>query len=122
MLLKNRLYFGFFLAVCYLSAGCAVGPKYERPTTIADKAGWSFENDKYTQDTNSPGRWWEKFEDQKTNELVETALKNNYDLKITAAKVAQAEAEVKIAGGKLLPAFTIDSDSQLVRKSTGPPG
>ncbi len=122
MLLKNKVYFGLFLAVCCFSAGCTVGPKYKRPTTIADRAGWSFENDEYTQDTNSPGRWWEKFEDQRTNELVETALKNNYDLKITAAKVLQAEAEFKIAGGKLLPAFTISSDNQLVRKSTGPPG
>ena len=122
MLLKNKIYFGLLLIVFCFSAGCMVGPKYKRPKTIADEAGWSFSGSEYTQDANNPGRWWERFKDKTTNTLVQNALENNYDVKAAAAKVLQAEAEFKIAGGKLLPELSMDFDRQFVRQSSGPPG
>ncbi len=87
MLLKNKIYFGLLLIVFCFSAGCMVGPKYKRPRTIADEAGWSFSGSEYTQDANNPGRWWERFKDKTTNTLVQNALENNYDVKAAAAKV-----------------------------------
>jgi len=122
MPIKNKIYYGLFLiSFCFL-AGCSVGPKYKRPETLADKAGWTFGNREYSKDTNNPGKWWERFNDETTNQLVRKALENNYDIKIAAAKVLQAQAQFKIAGGKLLPEISAGSDSQLLRQNSGPPG
>ncbi|MDD5010618.1 MAG: efflux transporter outer membrane subunit [Phycisphaerae bacterium] len=122
MLSKSRKISILFLTALCFSAGCMVAPKYERPSTVADKAEWPFRSKEYTQDANSPGRWWERFDDETTNALVEKALENNYDVKIAAAKVLQAEANFKIAGGKLLPEISMDFDRQFTRRSSGPPG
>ncbi|MCE5339681.1 MAG: efflux transporter outer membrane subunit [Planctomycetaceae bacterium] len=121
MQFKNKIYFVLITSGIFLT-GCMVGPKYNRQETIADKAGWSFENASYSSDSNNPGRWWERFNDDTTNQLVEKAIARNYDIRIAAAQVLQAEATYKIAGGALLPHVTANSDSQLLRQNSGPPG
>ncbi len=121
MRLQNKICI-FLAASGIFLGGCSVGPKYTHQETLADKAGWSFENASYSTDTNNPGKWWEKFNDKTTDSLVEKAIARNYDIKIAAAQVLQAEASYKIAGGALLPHVTANSDSQLSRQNTGPPG
>ncbi len=121
-MLKNKIYFVLLLLIFCFSAGCMVGPEYKRPATIADKAKWSFTGKEYMQDANGPGRWWERFNDDTTDVLVQKAFENNYDVKMAAARVLQAEAEYKMAGGKLLPELSTGFDRQFVRQSSGPPG
>ncbi len=76
----------FFL----LFAGCAVGPEYKRPAVNAPQ---SFRGDA-TGLTNSLGDmpWWELFRDEALQALVRSALTNNYDVRIAAARVEQARA------------------------------
>lgn len=125
--MKNKTYMYSCVILLVLAAlllsGCAVGPKYQKPQTIADSAGWSFERRFYdSNDANGIGKWWENFADETTEKLVLEALENNYDIAATAAKVLQAEAEYKIAGGKLLPQVSIGYDGKVVRQNSGPPG
>jgi len=48
-------------------------------------------------------RWWERFGDPITAELVRAALDRNYDLKAAAARVLQAQAGLGEARGRLWP-------------------
>jgi len=70
-------------------AGCAVGPNYRRPP---DTGPASFRGG--GTETNSLGdyAWWRLFNDPALQELIRIALTNNYDIRIAAARVAQARA------------------------------
>ncbi len=49
------------------------------------------------------GPWWAEFGDPQLTALVERALVNNRDLQAAAARVAQAAALARMAGGELMP-------------------
>jgi len=83
-----------------------VGPKYSRPETTADVATGYVRPGKHSEDVNDLeviDRWWERFGDPITAELVRQTLENNYDLKAAAARVLQAQASLAEAGGRLWP-------------------
>jgi len=89
-----------------LLSGCMVGPKYSRPKTAADTNDGFFEAGSHIEDVNALDRmhrWWERFGDKTTTELVLKALQNNYDLKAAAARVLQAQALLKQSKAPLLP-------------------
>jgi multidrug efflux system outer membrane protein len=73
-----------------LLAGCAVGPDYKRPAANTPQ---NFQGDT-TGQTNSLGDmpWWELFRDETLQALIRSALTNNYDVRIAAARVEQARA------------------------------
>ena len=85
-------------------AGCTLGPEPERPATAADVG----ENYVHASEEPRPelpevSPWWRTFGDETTIELVELALENNIDLRVAAARVLEAEAGLKKAGGARLP-------------------
>ena len=105
-----------------LLAGCAVGPSYKRPDANPPA---TFRNSQSV--TNSLGDlpWWQLFQDPVLKGLIQTALTNNYDLRIAVARVEQSRAilaqtrsgyypqvgyELGVGGGKNVsgnqPAFT----------------
>ncbi|UCC22216.1 MAG: efflux transporter outer membrane subunit [Planctomycetota bacterium] len=86
--------------------GCMVGPDYERPQTTADTAaGYVYAGDypKDCIDIDTIDRWWERFADPVTTELVNQALNNNNDLQAAAARVLQAQALLAETRGQQLP-------------------
>lgn len=87
-------------------SGCMVGPDYERPETVAETAPQFVHGGSLAQDVNEVmemDRWWERFGDPVTADLVREALENNYDLRATAARVLQAQAGLAEARGRLWP-------------------
>ncbi len=72
-----------------LLSGCAVGPAYKRPDANPPAA---FRNSEGA--TNSLGDlpWWQLFQDPVLKGLIQTALTNNYDLRIAATRVEQSRA------------------------------
>jgi multidrug efflux system outer membrane protein len=72
-----------------LVSGCAVGPAYKKPDANAPA---TFRNS--GSDTNSLGDipWWQLFQDPILKGLIQTALTNNYDLRIAASRVEQSRA------------------------------
>ena len=84
--------------------GCTMGPEPERPVTAAD-VGESYVYADRDSAVELPeiSPWWKSFGDDTTVELVELALENNLDLKVAAARVLEAEAALKKAGGARLP-------------------
>src|SRR5260370_17220000 len=51
-------------------------------------------------------KWWEVFQDPKLQSLIRRALKNNYDVRIAAARVLQAQAQLGITRADQLPSFS----------------
>jgi multidrug efflux system outer membrane protein len=90
-----------------LAAGCTVGPKYKRAETPADRVDRFANAPRRTPDADEierPDRWWERFGDATTGDLVRKALEQNYDLQAGAARVLQAQAALEQARGQRLPA------------------
>jgi multidrug efflux system outer membrane protein len=90
------------LAVMFL-AGCSVGQKYKRPAVAAPP---SFRGDTTTApDPTSLAdlKWFEVFKDPQLQELVKTALVNNYDLREAVARVEASRAALGITRADQYP-------------------
>ena len=72
----NRL-ITFSLTVLML-AGCAIGPDYRKPDAASPPA-WLVDMQQAKDTANTV--WWEQFNDPALNDLIMTALKENYDLR-----------------------------------------
>jgi multidrug efflux system outer membrane protein len=92
-----------------LGAGCAVGPNYKRPS--ADVPGMY--RGTTPQDTAQPAaeslgdqKWWEVFQDKQLQDLVHTALQQNYDVRIAATRILEARAQLGITRADQLPTIS----------------
>lgn len=99
------------LGLGLLLAGCAVGPNYERPAidtpAVYRGEGTSGPAPQSTRSTRSLGdeKWSEVFQDPVLQRLIRTALRQNYDVRIAAARVLQAQAELGITRGTQFPSL-----------------
>ncbi|UCD48547.1 MAG: efflux transporter outer membrane subunit [Phycisphaerales bacterium] len=94
-----------------LISGCMIGPGYERPETVAEMAPRFVHSESRALDVDEVierDRWWERFGDPVTADLVREALENNYDLQAMAARVLQAQASLAEARGRLWPEVSYD--------------
>ena len=62
-------------------------------------------------------RWWERYEDPQLTGLIERALQNNLDLRITAQRIKAAEANAGIALSKEFPSLTLNPSFNRQRNS-----
>lgn len=90
-----------FTACAVLCAGCTLGPNYKKPQTDTPQGDAPANYAVFTQQN-----WWQMFDDPMLNEMEDTALKYNWDLKAAVARVDQARAEVTIAGADQLPSVS----------------
>ncbi len=103
------------LAVCaVLSAGCAMGPNYKRPDNDLPQSADASNYSVFTQQN-----WWTMFGDDVLNQMEETALKYNWDLKAAVARVEQARAAVTIAGANQLPTVSATGTTGREGNSSG---
>jgi multidrug efflux system outer membrane protein len=51
-------------------------------------------------------KWWEVFEDQQLQDLIRTALQHNYDVRLAATRILEAQAQVGITRADRLPAIS----------------
>jgi outer membrane protein, multidrug efflux system len=103
MRLKKMLFGVFSFA---LLGGCMVGPNYHRP---AVETPGSFrdmsDNPQLQAQTASYADlpWWQVFQDPQLQELIRTALKQNYDLQTATERINAARAQVAITRSRLFP-------------------
>lgn len=91
------------------SAGCTIGPKYTRPRVEApDTFRGVTPEEAARAELMSLGdeRWWEVFHNPQLQELIRTALESNYDLRIAAARVQQARAQLGVTRAGQFPTVT----------------
>ena len=88
---------------------CTLGPNYHRPPqTLPDQ----FRTAPPAAGNASIGdtRWFELFHDAALKQLVDTALQENFDVRIAAERVIEARAQVGITRAGLFP--TLDATGQ----------
>jgi outer membrane protein, multidrug efflux system len=110
-------------AAAMLLAACAVGPDYHRPSVEMPSEWRSPEPWHLAQpgDASLKGNWWVSFHDEKLDELIGRALENNQDLKIAAARLDQARAEVTIAQSAWYPQIGAAFDAGRSKTSANRP-
>jgi multidrug efflux system outer membrane protein len=89
-----------------LLAGCMVGPKYHRPAVQTPTAYRDLEINAQVQAQTASYAdlpWWQVFQDPKLQELIRTALKQNYDLQIATERINSARAQLAITRSYLFP-------------------
>lgn len=101
-------FFGLILVLLTLAAlgGCTVGPNYHRPTVQTPTSFRALAPDTHAQTLESSYAdlpWWEAFHDPKLQELVRTALRQNYDLQLATERINAARAELTVTRSRLLP-------------------
>jgi NodT family efflux transporter outer membrane factor (OMF) lipoprotein len=84
-----------------------VGPKYEKPKTAMPK---SFSESK-SKEIVSLKSWWKNFEDPVLNELIETAIVNNYDIKIALERIEESRAYYRIKKADLFPEIDLEASA-----------
>ena len=101
-------------------AGCAVGPDYKRPTVDTPgqyrTAGGGETSGVATNSLADLG-WWEVFGDPQLAGYVAEALTNNWDVKIAAARVLQAEAAARVTRSQFFPSIAVGGDLTTSRAS-----
>ena len=87
-------------------SGCAVGPNYHRPVVQTPDAYHDLSNNVEAQAHAASFAdlpWWQVFQDPVLQDLIRTALKQNYDLQIATERINAARAQVAITRSALFP-------------------
>ncbi len=111
-----------------LGLGCAVGPNYKRPpTTVPDAYRGLPQAEAAKPGAISFGdqKWWEAFQDETLQSLIRTALQQNYDVRIAAARILEARAQLGITRADQLPSVRANAaatNERIPRSLAGPAG
>jgi multidrug efflux system outer membrane protein len=101
-----------------LLAGCTVGPNYSRPAVQAPPAFRTPAPPAAPEPASLADlKWWEMFKDEKLQDLVRTALAQNYDLRDAVARVEAARANVGITRSNQFPTLAATGEIQTNRIS-----
>jgi len=87
-------------------AGCKVGPNYHRPVVQPPTAYRDLsENPQISSQAASYADlpWWQVFQDPQLQELIRTAIKQNYDLQLATERINGARAQLAITRSNLFP-------------------
>jgi len=92
-----------------LISGCAVGPNYRRPSVdVPGTYRGAMPQQAAQPASQSLGdqKWWEVFQDKQLQDLIRTALQQNYDVRIAATRILEAQAQVGITRADQLPSVS----------------
>ena len=108
-LLKHSSLSAAALLAVFLT-GCNVGPKYTRPNYPAPPAFRGADNaDASSDPKGSLGdeQWATVFQDPTLQDLIKTALANNYDVRIAAQHILEQQAQVQITRSQQFPTLSV---------------
>ena len=101
--MKPRL---FLLSAALLLFGCTVGPNYKRPTVAVPGSYRGTISDEAAQTKLAAlgdQKWWDVFQDDQLRTLIRTAITQNYDSRIAASRVLEAQAQLGITRADQFP-------------------
>ena len=102
------------LAAAIAAAGCTVGPNYSRPEIDAP-AAWRVEYQQAIEVANT--RWWQEFGDPALDQLVDSAVRENLDVQIAAARVDQFLGALRTTRSQFYPQFDYGAEASTNRAS-----
>ena len=104
-------------ALAVFMCGCTVGPNYHRPkidTPAGYRAAPANTDAQPATTASEPQtpelsfgdqKWWDVFQDPQLQDLVRTALKQNYDVQLAATRILEAQAQLGITRADQLPSI-----------------
>ena len=98
----------FLPVVIVALAGCAVGPNYKRPA-LSVPTDYRAAPPSPTAPPSSLGNenWWQVYQDPVLAQMIHTALQQNYDVRIAATRVLEAQAQLGITRANQLPSASV---------------
>lgn len=96
-------------AVCACAAllnGCMVGPNYRRPKVnvpTSYRGAMPAQIGQGKPVSFGDEKWWEVFQDSALQQLIRTALKQNYNVQIAASRVLQAQQQIVVTRANEFP-------------------
>jgi outer membrane protein, multidrug efflux system len=97
-----------FLAIAVLLSGCAVGPNYKRPTVnVPTDYRGAMPAQPATVASLGNEKWWDVYRDPVLTQLIHTALQRNYDVRIAATRVLEAQDQLGIVRANQFPAASL---------------
>jgi len=117
---KLTLRVGSVLALAATLTGCAVGPKYRRPTVNLQPFHNAPSIEARTSSLPAPpfDQWWTGFHDAELTRIVKRTLDQNLDLAAAMTRVQQAHAAARGAGAQRLPSGNLYASTTTLYQST----
>lgn len=109
------------MAALAMLAGCSLAPVYERPAQPVAPAfphGDAYQGVPATAADAKPVSqilWREYFSDEKLRQVIELALANNRDLRVSALNIEKAKAQYNIDTAALLPKLSANVNQSAAR-------
>jgi hypothetical protein len=102
------------LLACIALPACTVGPDYVRPA-VDTPAAWRVDYPKAAEVANTP--WWKQFGDPVLDDLIDATLRDNRDIRISAAPVDQFMGALTSTRSQLYPQLGYGADTTRTRQS-----
>jgi multidrug efflux system outer membrane protein len=108
-----------FLAIvaAVLFASCTVGPNYRRPAVQVPRSFRAPDPMPTDPASLADLKWFEVYKDEKLQDLIRTALVQNYDLRDAAAHVEAASANLGITRSNQYPNLEANANISTIRFS-----
>jgi multidrug efflux system outer membrane protein len=98
-------------------SGCMVGPDYQRPSVTAPGVFRGATSIDPGAQSIAELKWFEVFKDKELQELIRTALIQNYDLRDAIARVDAARANLGLTQADQYPNFGVGADVTATEQS-----
>ena len=86
------------------ACACKLGPNYTRPaTTVPAEYRGLPPGPQPTGEQFGDMKWWAVFQEEALQNLIKASLQNNYDLRIAATRILQAQANLGITRANQYP-------------------
>ena len=100
---------GLSLTGCQLMGLDYLRPKQALPETYQEPAPAA------SVDAAVSNQWWLVYQDAALNDLVQSAVSNNADIKMAVARIEEADAYLREIGAALFPQVNLDSSASRYR-------
>jgi multidrug efflux system outer membrane protein len=111
----SQIAIGTLLAL--VLSGCAVGPNYKRPAVNTPQTFRGAPTEAPAATPFGEQKWTEVFQDPELQKLIRTALEKNYDVRIAATRILQAQAQLSITRSDEFPSAAAIASANATRIS-----
>jgi outer membrane protein, multidrug efflux system len=117
--MRAAIAFLIALATC----ACTVGPNYKRPVVTMPqgyRGATGIEGPPTGVDSLGDQKWWDVFQDDQLRKLIATAVQQNFDVRIAAVRILQAQAQLGIVRADQFPTIQASAGAARERLAESP--
>ncbi|TSA57577.1 MAG: efflux transporter outer membrane subunit [Methylophilaceae bacterium] len=112
---NNKKLISMAVAALLLSGCQSIWPDYQRPKVAVPAV---YDQQANQENSQLSKTWWTLYQDQVLNDLVAKAVQNNSDIKLSVARIEEADAVLREVGAALLPQIDLNSATSRTRATT----